>query len=608
MSVRDPKRTSDGFKGLPDGVNSGDEPSILPPTQAAFAVNTMFRGGYAKCRPGISKRALTFPDEDGIEDTTLKTNFQTKRFQGAKVYEPITGAPNYIIASIGGRIFKIKLERNYAVMDITPPDGPNPNNRPTSWMEQAEEFMVIQDGQSGAIIFDGAASRRSNRELREVPTGTVMAYGWGRLWVATSDRHFFVAGDIVTGDSGTAAYDYRDAVLKFTENEFLNGGGSFGVPQASGQITAMKFPVALDNSTGQGPLQVFTAQGGWSVNAPVDRTIWQDLQYPIQSVNLAAPGPVSQNCVCPVNNDLWYRSFDGERSFKNAQRVSETQWENTPMSYEMNDLLDNDDANLLLDFSSAALFHNWLVQTISPKPTTQGVTHRGLVVLDFAPLGSIRSKNMAPVWNGLWTGLNILQVVQCANRCFLFVLSSTNKIELWELTKDQKFDKPDLITDNRIAWSLTPKSFGFKDQGQEIKRLNTADLWVDQVTGEVDFDVDYRPDQYPAFRDWANWSICSDYKQCGPTDCLLVEDFKEQYRPRMKLPTPAEACEAGANKSFLMGYEFQPRINVTGHCRLKLFRMHAHEEQEDPVGPCLTTEACSTLSPCEPNPFGYSSE
>lgn len=608
MALRDPKRVSDGFKGLPDGVNSGDEPSVLQHTQAANAINTVFRGGYAKCRPGISRSALTFPNSFGSDDATLRNAFELSRFQGAKVYQPLFGQDPYIIASIGGRIYKVNIDSDYQVMDITPTDGPNPSNRPIAWFEQAEDFMVMQDGLSKAIIFDGSSSRRANPAAREVPTGTVMAYGWGRLWVASSDRHFFVAGDIVGGDSGTGAYDYRDAVLKFTENEFLNGGGSFGVPQASGQITAMKFPAALDNSTGQGPLQVFTAQGGWSVNAPVDRTIWQDLQYPIQSVNLSAPGPVSQNTVSPVNNDLWYRSFDGMRSFVNAQRSSETQWDNTPMSYEVQDILDYDDENLLLDYSSSGLFNGRLVQTVSPYPTSQGVAHRGLAILDFAPLGSIRSKNMAPVWNGIWTGLNVLQVVQCVNRCFLFVLSADSTIQLWELTKSDRFDKPDLITDRRISWSVTPKSFGFQDAGQEIKQLAGADMWIDRVAGLVEIDVDYRPDQYPAFVDWANWSRCSDYKQCGPTDCSLLEDFKEQYRPRMKLPMPSESCEAGAQKSMRFGYEFQPRINITGHCRLKLFRMHAYEQQEDPTGPCETTEACSTLNPCEPNPFTYSAE
>ena len=46
----------DGFMSL-TGMDSGRSPSLLDPTQSAYAINTAFRGGFAQPRPGI--------DDDG---------------------------------------------------------------------------------------------------------------------------------------------------------------------------------------------------------------------------------------------------------------------------------------------------------------------------------------------------------------------------------------------------------------------------------------------------------------------------------------------------------------------------------------------------------------
>lgn len=479
----------------------------------------------------------------------------------------------------------------------------NSSTRPRAWLEQAEDFMVIQDGQSKPLIYDGAVLRRADSEgltgsliagttdrfVREVPVGTVMAYSNGRLWVALSDGHSFVASDLTGGPTGTPAYSERDAVLKFSENDIIAEGGSFGVPVTAGPITAMCSIANLDTSLGQGPLQVFTSRCAFSVNAPFDRTTWKDLQYPIQTVSALAYGALSNESTINVNSDIWYRASDGVRSFQVARRDSNT-WATTPLSREMNRMLEYDDRHQL-DRSSAVVFDNRLLMTCSPERVPErGVTHRALAVLDFDRASALLER-LPPAWEGVWTGVSILQIVagefEGVHRAFAFVLSGEDKIELWEITRDAHFDTSDLdVVDRRITSIYETRSFGFtKDNGWGLKELATGVVWVDEVSGSVRFDVAYRPDQHPCWVDWHTWSANATYKDCNPLDCLPTE-YALQYRPYVRLPAPADGCDEITDKPYKHGYEFQVRFIITGHVRLKRFLLVAVARQDEILGAC----------------------
>jgi hypothetical protein len=100
--------------------------------------------------------------------------------------------------------------------------------------------LVVQDGQAAPWIYDGGLNRRSDTlgigGTREVPVGTAMAYSQGRMVVALPEGTSFVIGDIVGGPSGTYGYDFKDALLKFTENDIIGQGGSFTIPRTLGTL------------------------------------------------------------------------------------------------------------------------------------------------------------------------------------------------------------------------------------------------------------------------------------------------------------------------------------------------------------------------------------
>ncbi len=590
MSIRDPKVQVDGQTSMLGGMDSGLAPNLIAQNQVALAINTTSRGGLLTCRPSFTKHALSFNTED------IQTGFQDGRFQGATIYNGFNGKSS-LIAAIGGRLFQIS--ENDVVTEITPLDDPSSSTQPQVWFCQAEEFLIVQDNQSRAVIFDGASSRRSSAELQEIPVGNAMEYANGRIWFAFPNRRSFGATDIVYGPSGTATYGYRDAVYKYTENTFLNEGGTFTTGMNSGEINAIRAVPTIDASLGQGLVQVFTNNTVFSVNAPLLRDEWKDVRYPIQTVSLMKYGALAQNSTTLVNGDIWYRSTDGIRSFQLSRRDFKS-WSDTPQSTEMTRLIDKDDVSLLR-YSSSVLFDNRLLVTVSPMMTASGCYWRGLAALDFDSISSLTNKT-PPCWDGLWTGVNILQAVVGTiggvERCYLFVLSAQNKIELWELLKDG-------IADNDttpIQQVIETRSFNMGD-GFNLKKLNYAEIFVDQLQGDVEFAVSFRPDQHPCWLDWHEWDECAKIRDCTTVDsvgCQTLPVLQPQYRSRMRTPTAPETCLSVAGRPANIGYEFQLRLVITGYCRLRQIRLFAYDQPQEPFGECRPSIVEETPSEEEP--------
>lgn len=591
MSLKENLTDFDGLTTITRGIDSENAPALIGQDQVAFAINTTFRGGFAQSRPGVSKLTLS------------GDAFQLGRWQVAHGYIAENGQPS-IIASIGGQIIRFDPISNQVTNLSTPLGLTNPSNLSHAWMAQAEIYLPIQDGSSIPLIWDGALLRRANPVAfggKELPVGKMMEYNNGRLWVALPGLRTFVAGDLAYSITGTS----KD-VLTFTENEFINGGGAFVMPSTAGFITAIKTVAAQDSVVGQGPLQVFGETGTASMSVPFDRETWQFLNSPIETVSLLSSGPRSQEGVAIVNGDLWYRAADGVRSFMMARRDHGT-WVNTPLSSEMNRVLERDDDNILT-FGSAVTFDNRLLFTVSPYRATYdavayGVAHRGLGVLNFEPVSGMFNRGQ-PAWEGIWTGLNILQIVvlKCygVDRCFIFALNSDHEIELWELSKSKSFDN----IDDPITWTVETRAFGFKDQSESLKQLARAERWFDRVSGVVAYDIKYRPDSFWGWLDLDSGTVCATTDLCTPPGCSPSSP-QLQYRPRKLSAAPDGECEEAVNKPYRNAFEYQFKVTVDGAARMRRFRAVATQVNEDTTGGCFGEEDCFQERGCEYSPWSY---
>lgn len=596
----------DGFGALDGGIDSNKSttvkseivPNGLDRNQVAYAVNCTMRGGNVTHRQCYAQRVLTFPDTD------TRDAFEEGIWQGATFYESTNSS---LVASINGHLYQIRVQQGFQVVDISIPDKLSPSTIPYAWFVQLGPFLVKQDGSSIPLIFNGTSTRQAAKN--EIKTGTVMAVAVGRIWYATADGFSFRATDLA-GNTFTGKPEWRflDSGLLETENTYLNEGGDFVVPPASGGIRAMITPAQIDTSLGQGPLQVFTEKGAFSVNAPFDRTTWKNLTYPIQTVSQFEYGALGDKSTTVVNGDIFYRALDGIRSFQNARKDFHT-WLNTPISKELEKILDGDNS-AYLSFGSAITFRNRLLHTVWPRPTNQGFVHDGLVPLDFDLISSMRQR--APVaWEGVLTGLSILQLVKGTfggiERAFAFVLSTAGKIELWEIIDDGVADQPGTGPAVPISWSFESPSFDFQNS-ELLKRLMAAAIWIEDVQGEVTFTLQYRPDRYPCWIDWYSWTECAPVEQCltgPPRSCKTLHNYKPQYRPKVKIGQPQDTCNPTIKGIFRDGYEFAFRLQVSGHAVVKKMRFATRDLPETTFEDCSPVGACVPLECCGPDPLSY---
>jgi len=426
-----------------------------------------------------------------------------------------------------------------------------------STSSQTVLLQNLNDGRLGHIFNGVGTSATTITTIQELPPGRMLAYGQGRVWESLPNGISFVAGDIVGGSSGSPAYNGRDAVLKMVENSYLAGGGSFSVPSNLGLISSMQFTSQLDASLGQGALMVGTPGGIFSVNTPADRTTWQSLTYPILSESLIGFGSISQNSTIIVNGDMLFRSVDGIRSLLMARRDFWS-WGNAPISFEVSRVI-NADNPALLPSVCAIQFDNRMLMTSGPIQSGLGVYCTGIIALNFDPVSSLAGKE-ASVYDGLWTGLNILKIIEGmfngVHRCFAFTVSQDQtQIQLVEILKTGHLDNGS----NPITWvGELPVVLNNSKQKQifELSQIEDAEIYISDVQpGEtVDAKIEYQPDMS------VNWYPWIQFSYTNKTDNVIQGDRIGLGKP------PSNNFESSNSSNASVGRWFQVRMTIRGHC------------------------------------------
>lgn len=129
-------------------IASPGNPNGLPVNALAWANNCTMRGGGITQRTGYTKIA-TIHDSSGL-------------FNGAFMYQQRGGFP-YIIVAISGQFFRIRVDTDNSIDDITQ-GNTFPATEPLYHFAQGNEFLVIQAGDYTTLplFWDGTTMRRSN--------------------------------------------------------------------------------------------------------------------------------------------------------------------------------------------------------------------------------------------------------------------------------------------------------------------------------------------------------------------------------------------------------------------------------------------------------------
>jgi hypothetical protein len=424
------------------------------------------------------------------------------------------------------------------------------------WGVQAEEFELLQDGTSRAKIYHRGNLRESGfpdtGETNELGAGRAMAFANGRIWLATDDGRSFMAGDITRGPSGSPTYDFRDAVLKKTENEFLAQGGRFAVPFSAGVINAFAQPAQADTPGNTGPLVALTQEGAYGINLPIERDQWAALRSPPVTVLANGEGCVGPMAFCMMNGDVLFRAPSGIRSLRRGYRDLATGWTNRLVSWELSRVQAQTQIEALR-LSSAAYFDyrafftdrpenavQWVPAVVEPPTPAQPGINRGIVFRWVTPMltAGIASitQEKTPVWEGPWTGLRLFQLLPVTvtrkPRLFGVALTEENTIALYEMDGSRRRDlgsdfvlepptpeggeppenQQEVHIEHDIPWGFESRAFFTKERLQR-KRLKDLELALTGILGDVTVRVLYR--QIGA----ANWQLWGE-KTVTLTPCL----------------------------------------------------------------------------------------
>lgn len=584
-------RVADGSLDFSGGVDSGRittvqspaNPNGLPRTMLAWLNNATVRGG------GITQRTTWQPLVDLLNSGL---------YQGGGMYDPLSANP-YLMLSISGNIYSVLLEAPFTITNLSALFGlTNPPDVAQAFFCQAEQFMVIQAGDfftnpnpTLPLFWDGTKLFRSvgvisanntplggSKPFNQIPAATAMSYYQGRLWYGQGSQ--LNAGDIV-GDqsSGTAFYNFTDAVLMVTENPLAIGGDGFTLPSSAGNIRALDYSANLNATLGQGPLYIFTREQVYQLVVPITRADWIAATANNQPQMIVVQrhwGSVSDRCVVPVNGDLFYTSLEPAiRSLFVSLRYF-TQWGNVPLSRnEQRALQFNNRA--LMATSPGIEFDNRLLMGVLPVQTPVGVAFQGILPLDFdiiSQFGQEEAGNkLPPAWEGIWAGLDILQLFQDdfggLQRAFAVVHSrTTGTIQVWELTDSGQFENGD----NRVTWTIETPAYTFGKEF-DLKKLDGGEIWLDQIYGTVDITVEYRPDADNCWYTWTAKRICVARNSCEDLEnpiCYPIQPYFDGFKFPLTLPKPeASACGVLNHRPTDVGYQFQARITITGFCRVR---------------------------------------
>ncbi len=153
-----PREFVDYLGDFSKGVNNDVSPLILPKDQLASALNSTVRGTFITQRSIY--RNIKF---DAASQTLINSAFGA--YQGGCFYKPDTGMEQ-IAVEIGGNFLLITPSNsvNTATVMAPPYAGgavKNPSTPPQAWLWQSENFVIVQDGVSNPLFYDGTNIFRS---------------------------------------------------------------------------------------------------------------------------------------------------------------------------------------------------------------------------------------------------------------------------------------------------------------------------------------------------------------------------------------------------------------------------------------------------------------
>lgn len=589
----------------------GGNPVLLGNDKVASSVNRFFRNDENRTRPPFRELNLTFANADD------QKVFQTGNVQGAFFYTgrpptsnvSITASeqlyfPNYIIVAVAGKIFAILLQGGSGKVTHLP-DTPSPNNPLLlhTWFAQGYEWLFAQNGEQNCLIWNGQDTTkaanyfRSNPTLGQIPTGGMMAYLYGMMVVTSADgRNQIAVGDQAYSNTQTNSSD----IWKFTDLTYWAEGGYFDIAASLGDITGITAMPYLDTGTGQNELVVLCRNGATSFDLSGLRTNWLNSQ--VQRISLVGMGCVSTHSLALLNGDLLYKANDGIRSYKNSRLEFQSSYSQTPMSYDVDKWLRQENRSLL-EFNCQVAWDNMLFSGVLPMLAPSELAgcgyhrfHRGMVVLDCQPQSRVAGGD--PAWQGMWTGPRPTAFADGfdsgVHRAFCCSFDSDGVNRVYEFMKDGYFDTSNGSKKTIVSLYDTPLYCGQGSDRFTHKRLIGANIEVSDMMEAVQFSLEYRPDNSICFISWKETGLGCDCAE--PVECQSI--LQQPYWQRVNFGNPKDDCAPGSKALACIYRAAQFRITLVGAATIDRLGILMQGKEQENKQSCEADITCTPIQCC----------
>ena len=643
--IKDPNRLVEGVTSFIRGANSSVDPALLPDNQFSWGANVRIRDGYPKTRAGYKFvkalpngviQAASYFKKGSSEDVMVFINgrlysTQPKDSTASVVDVTPTGEINNYVS----RKASIVVTNDYLVVQdgLSAPivySGSNSFRSKQIYEENASVELNCTIGANNArinvsstaglypgmllkaargipdstviISVDSDTTLTLNNECYitalasvkffapgplymdvSIPVGMYMAFGNGRLWVAKGNELF--AGDL--------AGSYDDAEIRFSETQYLTGGGSFSF---NAPITGLAFLPGPDTATGQGDLIVFTKTDIHAIRSSIfDRTKWQQTEGMQRRVFIGR-GAESHDSLVTVGNDLYFRSLDGIRSLIYTIALGKRSALSFSDSLEATRVVASD-TERWLGWSPSVLFDSRVLFGAAPKfQPIDGVAGQNynlvftkIISKDFN-IG-LTNLDTPPAYDGEWTGLQVCKLVEGVfdgeRRAFAIVCGSDGNNALYEFTLDSKYDEipngEGGVVEIPVDCSVEYRRIDFHVPF-EPKELLRADLIFSEIYGNVSWNLEYAPDFFPSFYPIQSGTMSFD-TQTPTITTQAPPDLGLGYKT-IRTVKPSDDCVIGSNRRSRIAYMFQPKVSWTGYAKLAALRLHVMRKDYSDLGEC----------------------
>jgi hypothetical protein len=559
-------RVYGGFAGLPGGMNSGIDVSLLKNTEYARGVNVSTRGGLVETRGGF------------VSEATLPG---TGVFRGASVWRLNSGDMLVYVRGSDVIVRHFDTGETWTVAGMFVDAGFVAGSE---WCHiyQTDRWVTIQNGIERPVVLqyaDGAVSLYGRSpDLVALTVGTLGYYLHGRIHyvpvkvpnLLPDPTSYPTATPELTDEEGRTCFlssDIRDnlepeKVFLMGEHRTVAEGGAVSLPAELGFVEAFGQMRGVSTSSGLGSLIVFGREGVSAFDVAISRVDWLKTASFGQVLFLGA-GTRSSRAVSPANDDLIYIDGRGDVRFLQYDRAtsmgSSGALYNTPKSNEMRYYIYGADPLYLGEVSSAFNDNRfyWTLHGESDK------TYKALGVLDTIPTYTMAARDPASYY-GVWTGFNYHQVLTARKNqehLTFAVVKSTDVLTLLRYDDSQYVDPNStaiLSTIETGAMSLATEGSAV---ATDVKRLQFVELWLGNMKRDTSISVYYRPIGYE------KWSLAG-------TRSFSVPGGPPQRRSAVKIPI--KDAEVGydpvTNQRLNVADAFQFMIRWTGFCRIELFR------------------------------------